>query len=147
MNVISTLPKWASAPMQKLAAKESLPGAQEAPLDQDTFNQVAQTAVGIVNITAMDEVEGQDLAMGQPGVVSPQEGLVVRFEGDSSRSSGEVTAVLDATEQGGAVYVRSGPQGFDTIAVSKEGDTVVAQAAYVEQTPFGLSGYIVAGQV
>lgn len=147
MNVISTLPKWASAPMQKLAAKEPLPGTQKAQLDQDTFNQVAETAVGIVNITAMDEVEGQDLAMGQPGVVSPQEGLVVRYEGDASSSSGEVTAVLDATDQGGAVYVRSGPQGFDTVAVSKEGNSVVAQAAYVQQTPFGISGYIVAGQV
>lgn len=147
MNVISTLPKWASVPMQKLAAKETIPGAEEAPLDQATFNQVAETAVGIVNITAMDEVPGQDLAMGQPGVVSPKEGVVVRFEGDPSASSGEVNAVLDATDQGGAVYVRSGPDGFDAITVMKEGNTVLAQAAYVEQTPLGLSGYIVAGQV
>lgn len=147
MNVISTLPKWASAPMQKLAAKEEIAGMQEGQLDQDTFNSVAQTAAGIINITGMDEVAGQDLAMGQPGVVSPKEGVTVRFEGNPHAADGEVHAVLDATDQGAAIYVKSNAKGFDTVVVQKQGDAVIGQGAYVEQTPLGLSGYIVAGQV
>ena len=147
MSVISTLPRWASVPLQKLAKKEPMEGMQTAQMDQDTCNQFAETAANIVGMTAMDEVEGQDLAMGQPGVVSPQEGLTVRYEGNPSSSSGELKAVVDVTDQGGAMYVRSGPNGFDTIMVEKQGDTVVAQAGFVEQSPLGMMAYIVAGPV
>ncbi|MCA9779162.1 MAG: hypothetical protein KC800_20680 [Candidatus Eremiobacteraeota bacterium] len=147
MSVISTLPRWASVPLQRLADREEIKGMQKAPMDQDSFNQFAETAAGIINITGMDEVEGQDLAMGQPGVVSPQEGVTVRFEGDPTSANGEVKAVLDVTDQGGAVYVKSSARGFDAIAVQREGNQVIAQGGVVEQTPFGISGYIVAGQV
>mgnify|MGYP000038193274 FL=1 len=147
MSVISTLPRWASAPLQRLADREEIKGMQKAPMDQESFNQFAETAAGIINITGMDEVEGEDLAMGQPGVVSPQQGVTVRFEGDPTSANGEVKAVLDATEQGAAVYVKSSASGFDAIAVQKEGNQVIAQGGVVEQTPFGINGYIVAGLV
>lgn len=115
-------------------------------MDQATFNQFAQTAAGIVSITGMDEVPGEDMAMGQPGVVVT-EGTTVRFEGNPNSANGEVKAVVDATEEGGAIYVRSGPTGFDAIAIQKQGEDVIAQGGFVEQTPFGMSGYIIAGQV
>lgn len=147
MSVISTLPRWASAPLQRLADREEIKGMQKAPMDQASFDQFAQTAAGIINITGMDEVEGEDLAMGRPGVVSPQEGITVRFEGNPSASSGEVKAVLDASDEGGAMYVRSSADGFEAIAVQKEGYNVIAQGGIVEQTPFGLNGYIIQGVV
>lgn len=147
MNAISTLPRWASAPLQQLANKEMPFGTQKAPLNQEAFDEFSQTAAGVVAMTAMDEVEGQDLAMGQPGVVVPQEGTTVRFEGDASNANGEVRAVVDATGQGGALYVRSGPTGFDVAAVMQTPQGTVAQAGYVEASPMGIGGYLVAGRV
>ena len=146
MSVISSLPRWASVPMQRLADKKEVEGTQKAPMDQVSFNQFAQTAAGVVSITGMDEVPGKDMAMGRPGVVVT-EGTTVRFEGDPSSATGEIKAVVDATDEGGAIYVRSGPNGFDAIAIQKEGEDVFAQGGFVEQTPLGMSGYIIAGQV
>jgi carbon monoxide dehydrogenase subunit G len=147
MNVIQSLPRWASAPLQKLADKEPIPGTQSMPLDQDTFNQTSETAIQMLTMTLSDEVKGEDLAMGQPGVFSPQEGVTLRFSGDVSSANGTVEVVLDQTDQGGAIYVRRGPNSLDTIAVMQQEGAVVAQAAYVEQSPFGMSGEVVAGQV
>lgn len=148
MNISAKLPNWAARPLTQMAAKEQPLGTQTGPMSQENFDQFSQGAVGMLNMAAMDEIEGQDMAMGQPGVVVPQPGLKLHFEGDVSSSSGEVTAVLDATEQGTAMYLRSGPTGFDMAAVQQtpQGATIV-QGGYVEAGPMGMSGYIVAGQV
>ena len=147
MNVIQTLPRWASQPIQKLADREPNPNLQSAPLDQATFDETSQTVMGILSLTASDEVEGEDLAMGQPGVVSPQEGVEVRFTGDVSSATGTVEAVMENTEAGAAMYIKSGPSGYDTIVVMEQGPMIIGQGVYVEQSPLGISGEQVAGIV
>lgn len=150
MNVISTLPRWASSPLQKIADKESVPGTQQLPLEAapQLVDQVSQMGMGVMNMVAMDEQPGEDLAMGQPGVVVPQEGIVVRFEGDVTKAEGTVEAVVDATDEGQAVYVRrDGSKGLDTVIIAKDPQGTVAQGVFLEQSPLGMDGYIVAGQV
>jgi hypothetical protein len=147
MNVIQTLPRWASLPIQKLADREPNPNLQTAPVDQDTFNQSSEMAVGLINLAASDEVEGEDLAMGQPGVVSPQAGVEMRFTGDPSSASGTLEAVVENKDAKAAMYLRSGPSGYDTIVVMEQGPMIVGQAVYVEQTAMGISGEQVAGVV
>lgn len=136
--------------MQKLADREQIPGTQEAPLQAapQMVDEVTQQAAGVLNVVAMDEQPGEDLAMGQPGVVVPQEGVVVRYEGDVSNATGVVEAVVDATDQGQAMYVKRDSTGLDTVMVAQQGPGVVGQAVYIDSmTPMGMEGYIVAGQV
>lgn len=147
MNVIQSLPRWASAPIQKLADREPNPNLQTAPVDQDTFNESSQMVVGLLNLAASDEVEGEDLAMGQPGVVSPQEGVEMRYTGDPSSATGTVEAVMENTEANAAMYIKSGPSGYDTIVVMEQGPMIVGQGVFVEQSPLGISGEQVAGIV
>lgn len=117
-------------------------------MDQESFDQFTQTAVGMIEMAATDEIEGKDLAMGQPGVVSPQEGVELRFTGSPSSSTGTLTAVLDVADQGVAAYLRSAPDGMDTAMIQRSPTGgIQAQGAYIEAAAGGFRGMIIAGPV
>lgn len=148
MNITSKLPTWAQGPAQQFINREPIKGTETVDMDQDSFQSMAQLAGGVISITANDEVEGVDEAIGQPGVVVTQ-GVTVHYEGDTSKAEGTVEAVVVAQEGGAeaAMYVSSSASGFSALQMEKSGDQVQLQGGAVEQSFLGLSGFVIAGQL
>jgi transcription elongation GreA/GreB family factor len=117
-------------------------------MDKDSFQSTFQLAAGIVSLTAKDEVAGVDEAMGQPGVVVTK-GLTLRFEGDTSKSTGSVEAVVTGQAQGSevAIYVNGSSKSFSALQMQKSGDTVELQGGAVQQSKLGVAGYVIAGEL
>ncbi len=146
MNVIANLPRWAQAPTQRFLEKAEVPGTQSRPLDQEGFEDSFKLASGVVSLAAHDEVPGEDLAMGQPGVVQ-RNGVTVYYQGDSSNSSGEVEAVLTGKRRGieYATYVQARDGGFSALQMVNDDGGVEVKGGVVDQTAGGIDGYLLSG--
>ena len=146
MSVISHLPRWAQGPTQKFVDKAPIEGTKTDPMDQDSFDQSANFAAGVVLWAAHDEVPGEDQAMGQPGVVK-RNGATVHFEGNASDARGQVQLVVTGKRKGVeyATYVESRPNGFSTLKMSCEDGSIELEGSHAQRKSGNLEGYLLSG--
>lgn len=86
MNVISSLPKWAQAPARSFQDSRAIEGTSPEAATPDEADSVATTVALMTLPTALDEVEGMDQAMGEPGKVDTGD-TVIYFEATDSEMS------------------------------------------------------------
>lgn len=151
MSLISNLPQWSHAPINKFVAREPIEGTQQTPFSKEAFQEVGQGVAAVAFLSAMDEVEGSDQAMGQPGVVV-QDNVTLHFEGNPKVPGGDMKAVMHAVdaEKGAelAYYVNNDSQELSVLAVAKAGDMTLVNGAVVSPGQNGeMQGYIIAGAV
>lgn len=146
MNVLSHLPRWAQGPTQKFLDQSALSGTTTAPLTQDGFEETFKMGAGAVHLAGHDEIPGEDLALGQPGIVS-RNGLKVFFQGDSSSSRGSVDVALSARRRDTeyVTYVQSRGNEFAVLRMVNEDGDVEVKGSRVQRTAEGIEGYLLAG--
>lgn len=149
MNVISRAPRWAQPPTQSFAEQGKVPGTATQPMDQDSFQDSFKLAAGAISLASIDEVPGEDDALGQPGVVR-RNGLTLYYEGDSSSSSkGEVEAVLLGRRRGVeyVTYVHTRPNSFSTLQMVNDEGSIEVNGSQAQRTREGIDGYLISGNL
>ena len=148
MTAVSHLPRWAQVPTQKFIEQSKIDGTQTSPMDQDSFQQSFNQAVGVVLLAANDEVEGEDQALGEPGLVK-RNGATVYFDGDPCDSKGQVEAVVLGRRKGVeyVTYVHSRPDGFSTLKMINDDGSVELHGSQAQRKGGGMQGYLLAGEV
>lgn len=147
VSIISQLPRWAQGPTQKFIDQAKIEGTQQSPMDQDSFQQSFNQAAGGVQLASLDEVPGEDQALGQPGLVE-RNGATIYCQGDPSLSRGQVEVAVIGHRQGReyVTYVHSRPDGFSTLRMVNDQGSVELQASQAQRKAGGLQGYLLAGE-
>jgi hypothetical protein len=146
MNVVSQLPSWAQGPVRKFIDQAKIEGTQTRPMDADSFQPAFNQAAGPVQLAALDEVPGEDQALGQPGLVK-RNGAVIYGEGDSSLSSGNVEAAVIGHRGGReyVTYVQSGRSGFATLRMINDEGSVEVEGSRAQRKSGAIEGYLLSG--
>jgi hypothetical protein len=112
------------------------------PTDQEDAGKAAFAAQ---LLSSLDEVEGKDQAMGQPGKVVSN-GLTCEF---ASAGKGQIEALIygpGKTGEDSTLYVNAGPAGLSSFGFLDKGDHVEVRGQVLQPSPSGgLGGYVVAG--
>lgn len=149
MNVISQLPGWAQARARSFAEQGTIAGTRMSPMDEDSFQESFKLAAGALEIAGVDEIPGEDLALGQPGVVT-RNGLTLYYLGDSSSSSqGEMEAVITARRRGVeyATYVHTQANSFSTLRMINEDGSVEVRGGKARRQAGQIDGYLISGDL
>lgn len=147
MSLISKLPTWAQAPVQRLSDRQPLPGTEQSPLPEEGLGKAGEGAAAIAFISSFDEVEGSDEAMGQPGVVV-NNGNTLHFTGNFETGQGEAVLTAQTEQAEVAVYMEAGQDGLEIFTLGKVGEAVMVEGAVAVPQPNGeLEGYLISGQV
>lgn len=146
MNIISNAPSWAQKTFTTFASREPVAGTEQSPITDEYKNEAGQAIAGIGFLSAMDEVEGTDEAMGQPGVVKAGD-TTLHFEGGEA----DMKAVLNSTDEEGnaaSIYFGVEQDGLWMLgAVNKESGVEVEGAVLTPQPDGDFGGYQIAGKV
>lgn len=146
MNVRSHLPRWAQGPTQQFIDRAPIKGTKSSPLTEDGFVESFKRGAGAAALASNDEIPREDSALGQPGVVS-RNGLMIYYQGDSSRSGSEFEAVLRSKRRGTeyVTYVHAqGPEYSVLRMVNDDGDVEV-EGSHVQRTRQGPVGSMIEG--
>lgn len=146
MSVVSQLPRWAQGPVSKFIDKTKIDGTETRPMDADSFDPAFNQAAGPVQLAALDEVPGEDQALGQPGVVK-RNGAVIYCEGDSSFSKGLVEAAVIG-HRGGieyVTYVQSSGNEIATLRMINEDGSVDVEGSRAKRQGGAIEGYLLSG--
>jgi hypothetical protein len=146
MSVISQLPTWAQGPVQKFKEQVPMEGTQTRPMDQDSFDESANFAAGVILWTSKDEVPGEDQALQQPGVIV-RNGVKVHYEGDVSDARGKTEVVVVGKRKGieYATYVESRPNGFSSLQMAYEDGSIELNGSHAKIKGGNLEGYLISG--
>ena len=150
MNIISKMPKWAQSTATKLRSREAIEGQKSEELTSKSIQHAMEVAIGSTAMVGLDEAEGLDEAMGEPGLVV-QDSLQMNFDGDVSGAGGEYQ-LLWQNVQGDSESVAYTYNGTDenlhTIELGKKDGVVSYQSTYVQRTgDSSFEGYLVTGTV
>lgn len=146
MNIISNAPSWAQKTFTAFASRQPVEGTQQSPITDEYKNEAGQAIAGIGFLSAMDEVEGTDEAMGQPGVVKAGD-TTLHFTGGES----DMKAVLNSTDEQGqdvSIYFGVEQDGLWMMGAQKTDSGVQVEGAVLTPQPDGdFGGYQIAGTV
>lgn len=146
MSVISSLPKFAQGPVNRLRQGELPQGVERQALTEEGQQEAGKSVFAAAMLAQMDEVEGKDQAMGQPGKVV-QGPMTCEFEIKGEQQMEAVIYGKTPTNEDAALYVSADEKGLQSFALLDHGDTIEIRGAVM--TPAGedkFDGYLVAGQ-
>jgi len=143
-TVQAAIPQFAKQVVSDIAAGQTPDGFTRGPLDEASKQEAGKGMFAASMLAGMDEKQGQDQAMGQPGVVQ-QGPMTATFV---SAGPKQIEAVINSpskdTGEPGSLYVCAGPNGLQSIGVLEHTDSIeVRSVIMTSQT----EGYVLSGQI
>lgn len=143
-TVQAAIPQFAKQVVSDIAAGQTPDGFTRGPLDEVSKQEAGKGIFAASMLAGMDEKQGQDQAIGQPGVVA-QGPMTATFV---SAGPKQIEAVINSpskdTGEPATLYVSAGPNGMQSIGVLEHPDSIeVRSVIMTSQT----EGYILNGQI
>lgn len=143
-TVQAAIPAFAKQVVSDIAAGQTPDGFTRGPLDDASKQEAGKGMFAASMLAGMDEKQGQDQAMGQPGVVQ-QGPMTATFVSTGPK---QIEAVINSpskdTGEPATLYVYGGPNGMQSIGVLEHPNSIeVRSVIMTSQT----EGYVLNGQI
>lgn len=123
-TVQAAIPQFARQVVSDIAAGQVPDGFTPSPLDEAGKQEAGKGAFAASMLASMDEKEGQDQAMGQPGVVQQGPMTATFVSAGPKQIEAAINAPSKDTGEPAVMYVSAGPNGLQTIGVLDHGSSI-----------------------
>lgn len=145
MNINAAIPNYARSPLTQLRAGKLPEGVTKTELTEQGQQDAGGAAFAVSMLASMDEMEGNDQAMGQPGVVKQDDTVLTFEQADENTMKGLIDG--NQTDDGNPAVIFVDVEGstITTYAVSDLGDQVEIRGAVMTVQGEHVDGYEIAG--